>query len=59
MVNNFQRLGSTSNSHVGRAFETAAQHSSAIDREKRQAGLFSSHRLLSSEPENSNDNYPD
>ena len=25
MVNNCQRLGSTSNSHVGRAFETAAQ----------------------------------
>ena len=25
MVNNFQRLGSTSNSHVGRDFETAAQ----------------------------------
>ena len=25
MVNNFQRLGSTSNAHVGRAFETTAQ----------------------------------
>ena len=28
-------------------------------RAKRQAGLFSSHHLLSSEPENSNDNHPD
>ena len=25
MVNNYQRLGSTSNSHVGRDFETVAQ----------------------------------
>ena len=28
-------------------------------REKRQAGLFSSHHLLSGAPDNSNDNYPD
>ena len=27
--------------------------------ENRQAGLFSSHHLLRSEPQNSNDNYPD
>ena len=28
-------------------------------REQREAGLFSSRHLFSSEPENSNDNYPD
>ena len=28
-------------------------------REKRRAGLFSSHHLLSGTPDNSNDNYPD